>query len=161
VRTVTVTSATKAFNIAGLRAAVAHVGPDSLRAAWDDQPPDLFGATNVLGVEATRAAWRDGGDWLAATVEHLRAQRDHLIDRLADLPGVTMRRPEAGYLAWLDCSAAGIDGDPADFFRQHARVELSPGPDFGPGNEHFARLNFATSRAVLDEIVDRMAGALR
>ncbi len=59
-RTVTITSATKAFNVAGLRAAVAHVGPDALRAAWDDQPPDLFGATNVLGVEATRAAWRGG-----------------------------------------------------------------------------------------------------
>ncbi len=79
---------------------------------------------------------------------------------MAELPGVTMRCPEAGYLAWLDCSAADIDGDPAEFFRR-AGVELSPGPDFGPGNERFARLNFANSRAVLDEILDRMAAALR
>lgn len=159
-RTVTVTSATKAFNIAGLRTAVAHVGPDALRQAWDDQPPDLYGATNVLGVEATRAAWLDGDPWLEATVEHLRRQRDHLLDRMVDLPGVSMRSPQAGYLAWLDCAAAPIDGDPAEFFRRRAGVELSPGPDYGSGNEQFARLNFATSRCVLDAVLDRMAAAL-
>jgi len=159
-RTVTVTSATKAFNIAGLRAAVAHVGPDPLRRAWDDQPPDLYGATNVLGIEATRGAWLQGDPWLEATVEHLRGQRDHLLDRMVELPGVSMCSPQAGYLAWLDCTVAAIDGDPAEFFRRRAGVELSPGPDYGSGNEQFARLNFATSRGVLDAVLDRMAAAL-
>jgi cystathionine beta-lyase len=160
-RTITVTSATKAFNIAGLRAGIAHIGPDRVRAAWDAQPPDQHGATNVLGVEATLAAWRHGDDWLSGTVAHLHDQRDHLAARLPELPGVTMTVPEAGYLAWLDCTDTGIEGDPADFFRRTARVELSPGPDFGPGSERHARLNFATSRNVLDAILDRMSAALR
>ncbi|MEO8888609.1 MAG: aminotransferase class I/II-fold pyridoxal phosphate-dependent enzyme [Jatrophihabitantaceae bacterium] len=160
-RTVTVTSATKAFNIAGLRTAVAHVGPAHLRRAWDAQPPDLFGATNVLGVEATLAAWSDGDDWLAGLNAHLLLQREHLVGRLAETSGVTMRRPEASYLAWLDCRGADLGEDPATWLRRRAGVELSPGPDFGPDNDGYARLNFATTTALLDELVDRLSNALQ
>jgi bifunctional pyridoxal-dependent enzyme with beta-cystathionase and maltose regulon repressor activities/uncharacterized damage-inducible protein DinB len=155
-RTVTVTSATKAFNIAGLRTAVAHIGPAELRERWDGQPPDLYGANNVLGIEATLAAWAHGDEWLTGLNAHLLNRRDQLIARVAEIPGVTMRRPEAGYLAWLDCSDADLPDDPATWFRQHAAVELSPGPDFGPGNDHYARLNFATSTTLLDEITARI-----
>jgi bifunctional pyridoxal-dependent enzyme with beta-cystathionase and maltose regulon repressor activities len=159
-RTVTVTSATKAFNIAGARTAVAHVGPSWLRERWDAMPPDLFGHPSTLGVDATVAAWRDCADWLAGLRAHLRAQRDHLAVRVAALPGVRMRVPDAGYLAWLDCTGAALDRDPAAFFREHAGLELAPGPDYDPAAEGWLRLNFATGRAVLDEILDRMAAAL-
>lgn len=159
-RTVTVTSASKAFNLAGLRTAVAHVGSASLRERWDAQPYDLFGASNVLGVQATLAAWAHADAWLAEVVTHLHEQRDHLAARIAAIPGVTMRPPKATYLAWLDCSALELDQPAALWFRRHARVELSRGPDFGPGGEAFARLNFATSRAVLDAIVDRIEASL-
>jgi bifunctional pyridoxal-dependent enzyme with beta-cystathionase and maltose regulon repressor activities len=158
-RTVTVTSATKAFNIAGLRVAVAHVGSERLRAAWDRQPPDLFGAPNVLGVEATLAAWSHGDAWLTALNRHLLARRDQVIARLGGTP-LRVRPPEAGYLAWLDCRDAGTPIDPAAWFREHTSVELSSGPDFGPGNEHRARLNFATTGPMLDVILDRMITAL-
>ncbi len=159
-RTVTVTSATKAYNIAGVRTAVVHVGPAWLRERWDAQPPDLFGTPSTIGVEATVAAWRECDGWLAGLRAHLRAQRDHLADRVAALPGVSMRVPDAGYLAWLDCTEAGLPGDPAEFFRDHAGVQLAPGPDYDPAATQWVRLNFATSRAVLDEILDRMAAAL-
>jgi putative C-S lyase len=158
-RTVTITSATKAFNIAGLRTAVAHVGPARLRAAWDAAPPDLYGATNVLGVEATLAAWRDGDPWLAGLRGHLADQRRQL-DRLATLPGLVYRPPEATYLAWLDLTEAGLPGDPAAFLRAKAGIELSPGADFGPGSAGFARLNFATSATVLNSVLDRIETAL-
>jgi bifunctional pyridoxal-dependent enzyme with beta-cystathionase and maltose regulon repressor activities len=159
-RTVTVTSATKAFNIAGLRTALAHVGPPELRRLWDAQPPDLFGMLNVLGVEATLAAWEHGDGWLADLNTHLLLQRDQLVAGLAEAPGLTMRRPEAGYLAWLDCSGAGLSEDPAAWFRRHARVELNPGPTFGPGNDHYARLNFATTTEVLTQITDQLIRSL-
>jgi bifunctional pyridoxal-dependent enzyme with beta-cystathionase and maltose regulon repressor activities/uncharacterized damage-inducible protein DinB len=159
-RTVTLTSATKAYNIAGVRTAVAHVGPGWLRERWDAQPPDLFGLPSTLGVEATVTAWRDCDDWLAALRNHLRAQRDHLVARVADLPGVSMRAPDAGYLAWLDCREAALPDDPAAYFREHAGLELAPGPDYDPAAQGWVRLNFATSRAVLDEILDRIAGCL-
>jgi bifunctional pyridoxal-dependent enzyme with beta-cystathionase and maltose regulon repressor activities len=156
---VTITSATKAFNIAGVRTAVANVAPAALRAAWDAQPPDLFGAPNVLGVEATLAAWRDGDGWLDDVRRHLHDRRDQVVRRLAGT-SITLRPPEATYLAWLDCRACGIDGDPAAWFLDRGGVQLSPGPDFGPGNEQRARLNFATSSTVLDGILDRLTAAV-
>jgi cystathionine beta-lyase len=158
-RTVTITSATKAYNIAGVRTAVVHVGPEWVRKRWDDLPPFLLGHPNALGVEATVAAWRDCDDWLAGLREHLHTQRDHLAARVTDLPGLSMRVPDGGYLAWLDCTAADL-GDPAGFFRANAKLELAPGPDYDPQATDWVRLNFATGRAVLDEILDRMAASL-
>lgn len=160
-RTVTLTSATKAFNIAGLRAAVAHVGSRSLRNSWDAQPPGLFGAVNVLGVEATIAAWRRGQPWLDDVTAHLTRQRDHLMARLAELPGVAAVPPAAGYLAWLDFSGVGLASPPGRWCRENAAVELNEGSDFGPGGETHARLNFGTSRNVLDAILDAIRDALR
>lgn len=159
-RTVTITSATKAYNLAGVRTAVVHIGPAWLRERWDAQPPDLYGTPSTLGVEATIAAWRECDEWLAGLRAHLRSQRDHLVERVAALPGITMRVPDAGYLAWLDCSGAGLPGDPAAYFRDNAGLELAPGPDYDPKATSWVRLNFATGRAVLDEILDRMAAAL-
>ena len=159
-RTVTLTSATKAYNIAGVRTAVAHVGPQWLRERWDAKPPDLYGLPSTLGVEATIAAWRDCDDWLAGLRAHLRAQRDHLVARVEQLPGISMRTPDAGYLAWLDCRAAQLPSDPAAYFRTNAGLELAPGPDYDPAATGWVRLNFANSRDLLDEILDRMAGSL-
>jgi cystathionine beta-lyase len=68
--------------------------------------------------------------------------------------------PEATFLAWLDCAALGLD-DPARFFLDHAHVALSDGPPFGSGCEQFVRLNFATSRALLEQIVGAMGDAVR
>lgn len=159
-RTVTVTSATKSFNLGGLRSAVVHLGDARVRDAWDRYPPEYFGALNVLGVEATVAAWHHGDAWLHRQRRHLTAMRDHLAARTSELAGVTFRPPEATYLAWLDCRAARLGDDPAVYFLERARVELSHGPQFGPGGEGFVRLNFGTGRRILDEIVDRMKASL-
>ncbi|TDB96424.1 aminotransferase class I/II-fold pyridoxal phosphate-dependent enzyme [Actinomadura sp. 7K534] len=160
-RTVTLTSATKAFNIAGLRCAVAHVGPAGLRETLDGLPPDYFGIVDVLGVEATRAAWDAGGPWLAALMDHLAANRDLIADALAArAPGIGYRPPQATHLAWLDCRSLGTATDPGVFFREKAKVELSSGESYGPGGTGFARLNFATSASILSEILNRMAEAV-
>jgi cystathionine beta-lyase len=98
-RTVTLTSATKAFNIAGLRTAVAHISPAWLRERWDAEPPDIHGVAGVLGVEATLAAWRDGDEWLTDVVGHLQRNRDALVVGLNTIHGVSMRTPQAGFLA--------------------------------------------------------------
>jgi cystathionine beta-lyase len=159
-RTVTLTSATKAFNIAGLRCAVAHVGAQRLREALDACPPDLFGVVDVLGVEATRAAWEKGGAWLAAVTDHLRANRELIAGTLAaSLPAIGYHPPQATYLAWLDCRRLDTATEPAAFFKGKARVELSSGESYGAGGAGFARLNFATSTEILTEILDRMAAA--
>jgi cystathionine beta-lyase len=129
-RTVTLTSATKAFNLAGIRYAVAHVGSARVRAAFAAMPPLIFGAPNVPGVTATLSAWRDGSPWLAAVLGVLDANRRILLDALTPL-GVGLTAPDATYLAWLDCRDLGLPGDPAEFFLDRAKVMLSPGPRFG------------------------------
>ncbi|HEX6468249.1 MAG TPA: aminotransferase class I/II-fold pyridoxal phosphate-dependent enzyme [Streptosporangiaceae bacterium] len=160
-RTVTLTSATKAFNFAGLRCAVAHVAPTRLREVIDAQPPDLYGPVNVLGVEATKAAWEQGDAWLAALLRHLDACRALIGAVLAErAPGIGYDPPEAAYMAWLDCRRLGLGGEPADFFRTEARVEMLAGRGFGPEGTGFVRLNFGTSTDVLTQILDRMTAAL-
>ena len=159
-RTLTLTSATKAFNLAGIRCAVAHVGPSALREAWDAQPDHLFGVVSRVGVEATRAAWQDGDGWLATALGVLDRNRRLLRDLLAErLPAVDYALPQATYLAWLDFRALGLADRPETLLRDGG-VVLYPGPDFGPDGEGFARCNFATSASVLEAVVDRMAGAL-
>ncbi|WP_275467341.1 MalY/PatB family protein [Streptomyces noursei] len=157
-RTVTLTSATKAFNLAGLRCAVGHLGPARLRAAWDDQPVELYGAANVLGVHASLLAWTEGDAWLTAVREHLTRLRDRLAAGLAErLPQIGHHPPQGSYLAWLDCRALGWGADPAARFRERGAVELGSGPGFGPGGDGFVRFNFATSGPLLEQLLDRLA----
>jgi cystathionine beta-lyase len=159
-RTVTLTSATKAFNLAGIRCAVAHVGSEAVRSAFAKLPPLMLGAVSAPGVAATLAAWEQGDDWLDAVLRRLAANRAIIASELEPL-GIGYRPPEATYLAWLDCRGLGLPADPAAFFLRNAKVRLSPGQDFGPGGDGYARLNFATSDSVLTEICRRMADALR
>lgn len=160
-RTVTVHSASKAFNIAGLRHAVAQVGPSVLRERMAAMPDHLLGALNVVAAEATVAAWTAGDEWLDAVVDHLDRMRHLTAALLAEyLPEVRYRVPDATYLAWLDCRACGFGDEPDapfEMFRSRG-VQVSPGPDFGPGGAGFVRLNTATSSHILAATVAAMAG---
>jgi cystathionine beta-lyase len=161
-RTVTITAASKAFNVAGLHCAVAHIGHHGIAARLDELPRHLLGAVGSPGAAATLAAWTDGEAWLETVKSHLASQRDHLAARLAaDLPEVGFVPPQATYLAWLDFRQTPLAEDPMRLLLEKAKVALSAGPDFGGAGSGFARLNFATSRELLDEIVDRIVGAVR
>lgn len=160
-RAITVSSASKSFNLAGLRCAVAHIGDERAWQVFEQLPPRLRGHVNTLGAEAALACWREGSEWLADLRAHLVDQFDHLATRLAsDLPGVTWRRPEATYLAWLDGRGLGLDREFSDVLFRTCDVALSPGLDFGPLGAGHARLNVATSREILDLIIDRMVAGL-
>lgn len=158
---VTITSASKAFNLAGLKCAQVVASNHADAARWRSLKVFEVPGPTPLGIAATTAAYRDGGDWLHELVGYLDANRLRLFELLESaLPGVTGRAPEATFLSWLDCSALGVD-DPARFFLDRAGVVLSDGPPFGPGSEQHVRLNFATSRALLERIIGSMADALR
>lgn len=153
-------SASKGFNLAGLNAALALAGAEAAAELARMPEEAAFGASH-LGVLAQAAALRDGDAWLEALLGGLDSNRRLLAELLAEhLPQVGYRVPQATYLAWLDCRALGLGTDPAAVFRERGRVALSPGPDFGTGGEGHARLNFATSPAVLAEAVERMASAI-
>lgn len=156
-RTTTVTSSSKAFNLAGMRWAILHAGDDELHAALVALPSHYLGAPGVMAVAATEAAWTEGDDWQRAVRARLDANRRLLVELLArHLPGVEYLAPEATYLAWLDMTALGWGADPAVEARARG-VELSPGPRFGRQGSGFARLNFATGTRVLDAIVGALA----
>jgi len=159
--TVTVTSASKAWNLAGLKCAQVLMTNHADAAAWRALPIFRVPGPTPLGIAASTAAYRDGRAWLADLVAHLDRNRGLLGELLADgLPDIAYRPPEATFLAWLDCSGLGQD-DPARFFLDHARVALGDGSPFGTGYGSFVRLNFATSRTLLEQIVEAMAAAVR
>jgi len=160
-RTITLTSATKAFNIPGLRLAVAHFGSRELQEKFRRIPTHARGGIGLLGIHATIAAWRDGQPWLDHVRDYLEARRNQLHSLLeARVPEVIFRVPEATYLAWVDCRALELATDPAAFFLSEGRVAFSPGPNFGEGYSSYLRINFATSATLIDEVVERMARAL-
>jgi cystathionine beta-lyase len=160
-RLVTLGSASKTFNTAGLRTAVAHVDHAPLERALDTMPSHMQGSPSTLGIVGTIAAWTECDAWLAAARRTITARRDQLAARLAaDLPTVGFDIPQATYLAWLDFSATDLGADPSRYLLEHAGVALSEGPRFGTGGAGYARLNFATSAAILDEMIDRIAEAV-
>jgi cystathionine beta-lyase len=154
-------SASKAWNLAGLKAAVAVAGPDAV----DDlrRMPEVatHGASHV-GEIAHAAALSDGRGWLDALLVDLDENRRLLADLLAEhLPTVGYRMPEGTYLAWLDCRALGLGDDPAAAFLDKARVGLNAGLEFGTGGAGHVRLNLATTPEILTAAVRRMAGVVR
>lgn len=156
-RTVTLTSATKAFNVPGVRCAIAHVGAHEVRAALAN-PSHLYGEPNTFGVAATLAAWREGDAWLSQLRPILARNADLVRKGLPS--GVRYGTPQATFLAWLDCRELELNTDPHTFFLKEARVLLNDGRSFGPGGEGFVRLNFGTSPDILREILHRMRRAL-
>jgi len=153
-------SASKAWNLPGLKAALVFAGPealDDLRAVPDDVS---FGA-GLAGVIAGEAALRDGVPWLDELRAGLDGNRRLLADLLDEhLPQVAYQPPAATYLAWLDCRALDLGDDPAETFLEHGRVAVYSGPMFGSPGKGFVRLNFATSPEILREGVRRMAAAV-
>ncbi|WP_320782621.1 MalY/PatB family protein [Streptomyces sp. CRN 30] len=153
-------SASKAWNLAGLKAALAIAGP----AAADDLarlPEEVGHGPSHLGAIAHTAALRDGGDWLDAVLLGLDDNRRLLARLLAEhLPAVRYVPAEGTYLAWLDCRGLGLEEDPAEVFLRRGRVALNSGKDFGTGGAGFVRLNLATSPDLITEAVLRMAAAV-
>lgn len=161
-RTITFSSASKAFNVPGLRCAVAHFGSDALRKRFLSLPRALRGGLGSLGQAATLAAWRESDAWLAEVLAYLDGNRRVVADFVAaHWPEVRTWLPESTFLAWLDFRALALPGSPQRFFLEHARVALSDGAAFGEPGRGFARLNFGTARPLLEEILGRLDRALR
>ena len=154
---VVVTSASKSWNIPGLKCAQvvasARTAPDLAR-----MPVEVTFSAGNLGVMAAIAAFDSGQPWLDEVVAAIDSNRRLLADLVASqLPGVRYAMPAASYLAWLDFTDTDLGPNPAEVLLERGRVALSPGPYYGAQGRGFARLNFATSPEILREIVARVA----
>ena len=156
---ITVTSASKAFNLPGLKCAQVVLTNDRDLEIWSNYFTLEKVGAGTFGLFANTAAYESGGDWLDDVKLKLESNRRLLGELLsAHLPDVGYGEPEATYLAWLDFSAYGHHR-PSKHILEHARVALNAGTPFGSG-EGYARLNFATTESVLTEMVERIADAL-
>ena len=157
---ISLVSASKAFNLAGLKCAAAVTASERMRSVTDRLPYQGQWRVGQFGLLATVAAFTDDGRWLDALLATLDARRAQLGDLLAErLPRIRWSPPEATYLSWLDCRAIGSGETPRDLFLDKGRVALEPGPRFGPEGSGWVRLNFGTSAQILDEAIRRMAQA--
>jgi cystathionine beta-lyase len=158
---VSVVSASKAWNLAGLKCAAVVTASPVTASIVDRFPPDARWRIGHLGVIAAVAAYNEGEGWLDQLLRTLDHRRSVLGELLSErLPSVRWQPPEATFLAWLDCGAIGPDDEARELFLQRGKVALEPGLRFGaPGAGH-VRLNFATSVGILDEATRRMRRAV-
>lgn len=157
---IAVMAPSKAWNLAGLKAALAIPGP-AARTDLSRLPEVVSHGASHLGVISHTAALLHGMGWLDELLVELDAHRQLLADLLArQLPSVGYRPPDATYLAWLDCRELGLGEDPASAFLDRGRVAVNPGLDFGPGGAGRVRLNLATSPQIITEAVGRMASVV-
>ncbi len=160
-RTVTLTAATKTFNMAGLRMAFVHSSSQQYSPQLKEIRSRMIGGINGLGQVATVAGWEHGDAWIEELVAGLDHNRHLLSELLSEhLPQVRYRPPEATYLAWLDCRELDLGDDPAEVFMSRGKVALNSGLDFGVEGAGHVRLNFATSPEMLTMIIERMTSAV-
>jgi len=165
-RTITLVSPSKTFNVVGLFCGFAIVPNPELRARYRRVLRDLTLHVNSLGLISAQAAFSGECElWLKELRQYLTVNRDFLVDFVArELPAVRVTVPDATYLAWLDFGdlvrARKIPKDPQGFLLKKAKVGLNPGAEFGPGGEHFVRLNFGCPRATLAEALGRIRAVL-
>jgi cystathionine beta-lyase len=159
---VSLLSASKAWNLAGLKcAAIVTASPD-MAGVVARLPPDARWRVGHFGVLATVAAFADSEGWLDDLLRTLDERRRQLGLLLSEqLPTLTWHPPEATFLAWIDCNAVGPGDVARERFLTDGRVALEPGPRFGTPGSGYARLNYATSADILDQAIARMARAMR
>ncbi|GAB94910.1 cystathionine beta-lyase [Kineosphaera limosa] len=159
--TITATSASKAFNLPGLKCAQIVFSNPEHRQAWVRAGRWVEQGASLPGIVANITAYDEGEPWLTNILAYLDRNRTALSDLVAEkLPGVRYQQPEGTYLALLDFRERGLGDDPAAIFREHAQVALTPGPACGDAAKGFARLNYGTPLPILTQIIERISGVL-
>jgi cysteine-S-conjugate beta-lyase len=159
--TLTATSASKAWNLPGLKCAQLIASNEADRVLLEELGSKATRGPSTLGAVANTAAFTAGRPWLNEVLAYLDGNRRALVELLAaNLPDVGYTPPEGTYLTWLDCRALGLPVALGDFFLEHADVALVDGARSGAPGAGFVRLNIATSRPILTRIVERMAAAI-
>jgi cystathionine beta-lyase len=158
---ITITAASKGWNIAGLKCAIIVTENEKMFETLNAIAPATHYRASLLGAFATVTAFEKGEPWL----DSLMVQLDHNRNLVAELiaaktPGVGYRIPHCSYLAWLDLSTFNLGEDPSAILIEKAKVAFVPGIRFGSHSAQFVRLNFATSPEILEEAFNRLATVL-
>ena len=159
--TLTATSASKAWNLPGLKCAQVILSSGADVERFDTIRSALSHGASNLGVLANTAAYTSGGQWLSSVIEYNDGNRHHLADLLREhIPSIRYTPPEGTYIAWLDVRHLNLGEHPSEFFRTEAGVAMTDGADCG-APAGFLRFVFATPRPIITQAVLQMAQALR
>lgn len=156
------TAPSKTFNLAGLSVSnliiPEHHNFELLKAEMDASG---ISSPNVFGLRAAEAAYSHGDEWLDELLSYLEGNFDFMRDWFAaNMPQITMKKPEGLYLAWVDFRNLGLDeNELEDFMLHEAHVWLDEGYIFGHGGEGYERFNCACPRSVLEETLNRIKTA--
>jgi cystathionine beta-lyase len=160
--TITLIAPSKTFNVPGLFCGFAIIPNNELRARYEKEVSHLRLHVSSMGLFAARTAFSGQCDgWLKELRRYLTGNRDFLAEYVTEyMPEVCLTIPDATYLGWLDFTQSGIVGSPFEFFLKNAKVAASEGKIFGREGEGHIRLNFGTSRKILEQGLERMHKAL-
>ncbi|NDV99077.1 MalY/PatB family protein [Salipiger sp. PrR002] len=160
-RLITLTAASKTFNIAGQRVGALTISNDGLRKQMEDRLTALDSKPNALGLIMTAAAYSpEGAEWVDAQIAHLDGNRAVFDEMVNAIPGLRSMPLQATYLAWVDFSGTGMDFEEVNArVRDIAKIAVSPGPSFGAGGETCMRINLAAPRATIEEAGTRLQKA--
>jgi len=157
-KTLTLTGPCKTYNTAGLGIGAIISHNASLLTNVMKSTLWIAGHPTALSVAMWKAALQDNGEWHTAMLTYLKENRDLLESFVRrNLPNVKLKHTEATYLAWLDYRTHPEARHIGKHLLETAKVALNDGPMFGTGYEGFARLNFATSKKILQEALTRLA----
>jgi len=160
-RTVTFNSASKSHNLGATRCSIAHYGCAELKTKFDQLPRGIRGGANAVGPRISKIAWQECGDWFEYVLAYLDSNNKYMIDFFkSELPEIDYIPNEATYLAWLDFNRTELAEDPANFLLRKAGVAAYSGLMFGEQGKGHIRLNFATSRPILQEKLRRIRDAI-
>ena len=156
-----VTSASKAFNIAGLKSAMIISQSAQKHELLAKMPQSVHFRSSILGAFAAVVAFNQCDEWLDGAIATIESNA-HFLKTLLDthLPSVKYQIPQCSYLAWVDVSALNLGEDPAAIFLEKGRVAFNAGKIYGASASQFIRINLATSESVLSEAVNRMVKSI-
>ena len=157
--TVTCTSPSKTFNLAGLSHANIFISNETLRGKFKQEYARCgLSQPGVMGLAACKAAYEGGEDWLEQLLVYLAGNMSLIKEFLpTHIPAIKFIEPEGMYLAWLDCSGLGLSAQELETLITHrCKLWLSNGRSFGKGGEGFFRMNAACPRSVLREALQRL-----
>jgi cysteine-S-conjugate beta-lyase len=160
--TITLIAPSKTFNVPGLFCGFAIIPDKDLRERYEKEVSRLRMHVSSTGLHAAQTAFSGQCDgWLKELRRYLTGNRDFLVEYVTEyMPEVRLTVPDATYLGWLDFTQTGIVGSPYEFFLKNAKVALSEGKIFGDSGEGHVRLNFGTSRKLLEKGLGQMRKAL-
>ena len=158
---ITITAASKGWNIAGLKCAIIVSQGEKMHEKLNELPPALHYRASLLGAFATVAAFEKGDAWLDECIEILDENRNLIANLISSrIPAIGYSLPHASYLAWLDMSKLNLGEDPGLALIERAKVAFNSGHIYGANGKNYVRFNFATSPAIITEAIERIARAL-